>query len=188
MMRTIAITLYFLLLYSFMNAQGDDKIKDRKDGFGVGFKLNQVDGNFGLGLDLTSPGFLYHSMAVRANGLYFFQDHYDTEEGEYTMTPYFVGRLGLVGIGGKPVSFIRLYGEGGMMVVVPGSKLSSDGPSVGGYGLFGFEFFMSQQAQEMVSYYIELGGSGGGANADKLDGNPILHNGFTIGTGFRFYF
>lgn len=162
--------------------------KQRKDGFGVGFKLNQVQGDFGLGLDFTSPSFIHNSVSVRLNTLYFFREHFSTEEGENTWTPYFVGRLGLVGIGGKPAPFLRLYGEGGCLIGIGSNEFTSEDNFFGGYGLFGFEFFMSQEAAEIVSYYIELGGTGGGGRADKIFGNPIYHNGFTIGSGFRFYF
>jgi hypothetical protein len=38
-----------------------------------------------------------------------------------------------------------------------------------------------------VSYFIELGGIGVGANADKVPGKPIYSNGFLISVGVRGY-
>jgi hypothetical protein len=46
---------------------------------------------------------------------------------------------------------------------------------------------MSSHPDVPVSYFIELGGVGTGANADKVTGNPIYSNGFLISVGFRGY-
>ncbi|HEY5825345.1 MAG TPA: hypothetical protein VIT44_13315, partial [Cyclobacteriaceae bacterium] len=60
-------------------------------------------------------------------------------------------------------------------------KFSSEQFVFGGYGLFGFEFFMHSSS----NYFIELGGIGTGARADKIASQPIYSNGFLISTGFR---
>lgn len=53
-----------------------------------------------------------------------------------------------------------------------------------GYGLFGFEFFISQN----FNYHIEIGGVGTGATEDKIRNKRVYSNGLLINTGFRIYF
>ena len=55
---------------------------------------------------------------------------------------------------------------------------------MGGYGLFGFEFFMNSRN----NYFIEIGGVGTGAVADKVANSPIYSNGLLINVGFRHQF
>jgi hypothetical protein len=185
------IALSFLLALGLaLNAQStseDKSVKDRSNKFGFGFKLQQVDQDYGIGMDFTSPYFAKGNMAVRLNVLFHYHEHYSLDLNENTWTPYVVSKLGFIGVGGRPVSFLRLYGEGGALMGIPSTEFSSGDLFFGGYGHFGFEFFMSNSSREVASYYIELGGVGSGGRADKLFGNPIYHNGFSIGTGFRFY-
>ena len=54
---------------------------------------------------------------------------------------------------------------------------------LGGYGLLGFEFYPHRKG----CYFIELGGVGTGATADKIPSSPIYSNGFLISTGIRFH-
>jgi hypothetical protein len=105
------------------------------------------------------------------------------KEGETVWMPYSNVSLGLIGISAVIVEHIRLYGEGGTVLLFPSDSFSSKSIVVGGYGLFGFEFFMDKNG----CYFIELGGIGTGAVADKVLSKPIYSNGFTISTGFRFY-
>jgi hypothetical protein len=79
---------------------------------------------------------------------------------------------------------MRLYGEGGVIVLFPSSEFSSESEVLGGYGLFGFEFFFSHQS----NYFIEIGGIGTGAVADKASGKPIYSNGLLINVGLRHHF
>ncbi len=51
---------------------------------------------------------------------------------------------------------------------------------------FGFEFFFTENTNRNPSYFIELGGIGTGAIANKLSSNPIYSNGFLISVGYRF--
>lgn len=100
---------------------------------------------------------------------------------EITWTPYTNFTLGLVGVGGTISDWARFYGEGGLILILPAEGFSSETSELGGYGLFGFEFFMNSH----INYYIELGATGTGARADKLAFNPIYSNGFLVQTGFR---
>jgi hypothetical protein len=104
------------------------------------------------------------------------------ENIETTWTPYSNFQLGIVGVGGKINNSIRLYGEGGVIAILPDSDFSSNDSEFGGYGLFGFEFFF----QEAHNYFIELGGVGTGARADKVLTEPIYSNGFIVNVGYRY--
>lgn len=103
---------------------------------------------------------------------------------ETEWTPYVNFSLGVVSVGGEVGGFMRLYGEGGVLILLPADEFSSESMEFGGYGLFGFEFFMNKKA----NYYIEIGGVGTGAKADKIVTKPIYSNGLLISAGFRFHF
>ena len=150
-------------------------------GFGFGFQLNQYQNDFGIGLSLTSPHFAHDHIAIRTRGNMMYYEH--VKDGEMTWTPYMNLTVGLIGVGGYVGENIRLYGEGGLVTIFPASGFSTKSAEFGGYGLFGFEFFM----QNSFNYFIELGGIGTGATANKLPANPIYSNGFLISTGFRTY-
>jgi hypothetical protein len=146
-----------------------------------GFNLGQYQQDFGLGLNLTSPYFLQDRMAVRLRANLMFHEH--IENFETTWTPYTNFTLGLIGVGGTIGNFARLYGEGGAILLLPNEAFSSASAEFGGYGLFGFEFFMNPH----INYFIELGGVGTGAEADQILFDPLYSNGFLIQTGFRIY-
>jgi hypothetical protein len=150
-------------------------------GLGFGFQLNQYQKDFGYGLSLTSPLFAHEKMALRLRGNLMYLEH--LKDGEITWTPYANVSLGLIGVGGYVTENIRLYGEGGVIGLIPNNDFSSKELIIGGYGLFGFEFFM----QKGFNYFIEIGGVGTGATAEKVATKPIYSNGLSISTGFRAY-
>jgi len=149
-------------------------------GFGIGFHLSQYQNDFGLGINLTSPCFANDHIAVRLRGNVMWLEH--IENFETTWTPYSNFQLGIVGFGGSINNFIRLYGEGGVIGILPDSNFSSNDSEFGGYGLFGFEFFF----KEAHNYFIELGGVGTGAQANKVLTQPIYSNGFMVNVGYRY--
>jgi len=79
---------------------------------------------------------------------------------------------------------MRLYGEGGIIALFPSSRFSGETFILGGYGLFGFEFFFDSKN----NYFIEIGGIGTGAVAEKVSGQPIYSNGILINVGYRYQF
>ncbi len=178
-MKKLALLL-LLALGSFIvaNAQNTNINK----GFGVGYQLGQYYNDFGIGINLTSPCFAKDNFAFRLRGNYMFHEHVKNDETVWT--PYFNASFGVVGFAGTAGDFIRLYGEGGILCLLPSDEFSSDNFVMGGYGLLGFEFFFIKQ----MNYFIEAGGVGTGAKADKLPNKPIYSNGFMIGTGLRMYF
>jgi len=157
---------------------GQDTPLDR--GVGFGFQLNQYQKDFGAGLNITSPYFANDRVAVRLRGNILFYEHPDQEAT--TWTPYSNASLGFIGVVGY-VGDIRLYSEGGIVGLFPSDKFSSDRTKFGGYGLFGFEFFFRRNG----NYFVEIGGVGTGAKADKLPNQPVFSNGLIVGTGFRFH-
>jgi hypothetical protein len=57
--------------------------------------------------------------------------------------------------------------------------------TLGGYGLFGFEFFTARESP--VTYFLQAGGLGSNGDANGLAGSPAYANGFVIETGIRWY-
>jgi hypothetical protein len=90
----------------------------------------------------------------------------------------------LIGVVGQVGDNIRLYGEGGIIGLFPSDEFSSEDFVIGGYGLFGYEFYMNSWS----NYFIEIGGVGTGATADKIENKPIYSTGLVISTGFRVQF
>lgn len=154
------------------------------NGLALGFHLNQHQNDFGLGVNVTSPYFLENRLAVRLRGDMNWHQHINVSSNNTTWSPYFNFSLGFIGVGGYIGEHIRLYGEGGVIALLPSDDFSNESSHIGGYGLFGFEFFMSPNR----NYFIELGGMGVGATADKIPGEPIYSNGFLTNVGYRYQF
>lgn len=149
---------------------------------GIGGQLTQHQQDFGLGLHLTSPYFANDKIALRLRGNLVWNQH--LEDNETTWSPYSNVSFGLTSVSCETGNFIRLYGEGGIMLLFPSDNFSSESSVLGGYGLFGFEFFLNKQS----NYFIEIGGVGTGATADKVAEKPIYSNGLLINVGFRYIF
>ncbi len=150
--------------------------------FSAGFQLNEYGDDFGLGINLTSPFFANERAAFRVKGNYMFFEH--VEDGETIWTPYTTISLGSIGVAGTIADFVRLYGEGGALLIFPAEEFSSEDIVSGGYGLFGFEFFMNENG----NYFIEIGGVGADAKADKLPASPLYSTGMLISAGYRIIF
>jgi len=135
-----------------------------------------------MGLNITSPYFLHKSMAVRLRAnMQFFQHIPATTPTSTIWSPYGMLQLGLVGGDGVVKKNMRFYGEGGLVVIMPNDEFSANN-TVGGYGLFGFEFFLAKP----ISFHTEMGGMGTGGTAEKSVGKPIYANGFLTNVGARF--
>jgi hypothetical protein len=178
MKKPVSLLLFIFTLAIATLAQ-DDIISNK---FSAGFHLSQYKDDFGFGLNLTSPYIAKNNLAFRLRGNIMFFEHIKDEET--TWTPYSNLSIGIIGVGGKVGDFIRLYGEGGAILLFPSEEFSSESMVFGGYGLFGFEFYMNYS----FNYFIEIGGIGSGATADKIDNKPIYSNGLSISTGFRAHF
>ncbi|MEZ4805583.1 MAG: hypothetical protein R2852_08905 [Bacteroidia bacterium] len=173
---SLLIFTYFLLLFG-LKAQENQF----NNGFGFGFHLSEYQNDFGLGLNVTSPFFLHDGVGVRARANLMFNQNVVDSVTDFM--PYNNLSIGFIGVGGRLGENIRLYGEGGFIAILPSSKFSSESMELGGYGLFGFEFFFTK----FGNYFIEIGAVGTGAKADKVSTKPIYSNGLTVSTGVRFY-
>ena len=162
----------------------------RSSGLSLGSRLVRYQDEFGFGLALTSSYFAGRSMAVRISGDLCFLDAVldplPSGETESTWTRFWLLRAGLTTVAGMAGRSCRLYGEGGIALALPSDRFSDDA-AVGGYGLFGFEFFPGDPSGSPVSYFIEMGGTGLGARAEKLPAKPGYANGFLLSAGFRIY-
>lgn len=176
-------TLLFITLsfFAFANQTAAQE-QYAGSGTGLGIQLNQYQNDFGLGVTFTSPFIANEKLAFRFRGNVMFHEH-TAEVDETTWTPYTNASAGLIGVSGWVGESIRLYSEGGIIGLFPSSEFSSDDFIFGGYGLFGFEFFMNNG----TNYFIEIGGVGTGAKADLVENSPIFSNGLTISTGFRIH-
>ena len=159
----------------------------RSSDLSLGFSLNRFQDDFAFGLVLTSPYYYNDRLAVRLSGNMGFVEGIKPDDTESSWMPFTTVKLGLIGQGGRIAQAIRLYGEGGAILLMPDSDLSDD-DVVGGYGVFGFEFFMSADPSCPSSYFIELGGIGVDAKAENLPGSPTYVTGFSTSVGFRYHF
>lgn len=150
-----------------------------------GFQLGRYQDDFAFGLNLTSPFFDFTNerLAVRLRGNLAFHEHLPVGSGPQTETwsPYGNVSVGLVGLSGRVGESIRLYGEGGAIGLIPSDDFSRQSLEIGGYGLFGFSFF----AEQDKSYFIEIGGVGIAARANRLPTSPVYSNGLVISVGIR---
>ncbi len=167
------LTTIFLSASSFIYAQ-------EKNSFAVGFNLNQFQNDFGLGVHILSPYFANKVVAVRLGGNFQWLQHLHNTETIWT--PYQNIQIGIRSRYPIIENKMFIYGEGGIVLLLPNSTFSSKKTEMGGYGLFGFEFL----ANRRLSYFLELGGMGTGARADKVPTKPIHSNGFTTSVGLRF--
>ncbi|MEO1260197.1 MAG: hypothetical protein AAFZ15_15485 [Bacteroidota bacterium] len=175
-MREFITTLF---LVGFLGYHVEAQDRQLPNGFSFGFQLNEFQNDFGIGANVTSPAFLYDKVAVRLRGNLMFHQH--PENDETTWTPYANFTFGLVSGRTQISDVIRLYGEGGVIGLLPASDFSTEDFEFGGYGLFGFEFFLGTNG----NYFIEIGGVGTGATADKIPSQPIYSNGLLLSVGYR---
>lgn len=174
-MKHLKILTIVLLSISSMNL----KAQTKKNSLAFGFNINQVQNDFGIGLELISPYFIKSSIAVKIGGSLKFLEHIDSLET--TWTPYQNVQIGIRGRQAIIEDKLFIYGEGGSILLVPNKEFSTQSTVFGGYGLFGFEF----KASDNFAFYLELGGVGTGARADKVANKPIYSNGFLTQVGFR---
>lgn len=171
-------TLFTLLILSFTVFKVNSQEKSPK--FEIGFNLNEYHADFGVGVHVISPYFLKSRVAVKLGASQQWLEH--TKLTETTWTPYQNFQLGLRSRNSVVDEKLYFYGEGGVIAILPNANFSSKSSEFGGYGLFGFEFKSSPR----FGYFLELGGVGTGAIADKVTNKPIYSNGFLANVGFRF--
>jgi hypothetical protein len=178
MRRSLLIILAILLFVASHTAWSQS---EKTNALAVGFNLHQYQRDFGLGLNFTSP-YSSGGLAGRFEANLQWLEHYPTSADSPTWSSYFNIKAGFVSRNFVVDDKLAVYGEGGVIVLFPSSTFSSHSTQFGGYGVFGFEF----RPTHFVGQYLELGGLGTGAKADKSSGKPVYSNGFMISTGIRF--
>ena len=173
--KLIAVLVLLLFICKGMAQESSQKSNSIR----IGFQLNEFQEDFGIGLNIESPAIINEYIAVRMRANLMFNEHLD--QSEYTWSPYGNLMLGLGSVNSFIAEKVSLYGEGGVIGIFPSSEFSSESLVVGGYGLFGFNFYFHPS----FNYFIELGGIGSGAVKDKLEGKPIYSNGFLISVGWK---
>jgi hypothetical protein len=187
--HTKKITAFMLavLFTVTVNAQTQtdslQKTNSRLNKFAFGFNLNQYQHDYGVGLNITTP-YIANFMAFRLMGSLQWLQNTPKGDTVNTWSPYVNIRFGVVTRQLVITDKISIYSEGGVVMLLTNPSFSSKATQFGGYGLFGFEF----HPRKNWGQFIELGGVGTGAIADKAIGRPIYSNGFLISTGFRAYF
>lgn len=151
------------------------------NGFGFGAQLSQYQTDVGIGLNISSPFFAFERIAFRIRGNFMVNEH--VLNTKTIRSPYSNLSFGFVGASGKVGNYIKIYGEGGLLVLFPSEKFSSEQVVSGGYGLLGIEFFTNR----FSDYFLEIGHVGSGAREDKIAGQPFYSNGLIISTGLRLY-
>lgn len=145
----------------------------------IGFNVSQYQKDFGVGLHFRSPYFIMQSVAIKVGANIQWLENFNGTETTWTLYQNF--QLGIRSRSAMVSDNIFIYGEGGVLTILPNRDFSYQSAVFGGYGLFGFEFRPIQQ----FAYFIELGGVGTGATADKMASKPIYSNGFLSNAGIR---
>lgn len=168
-----------LFLISF-NGYGQDRDVSK---FRFGLQLQKVQNDFGFGIHILSPTFWGDFRLKSAYNLSFLTHLND--DGLSLWTPYSNLNFGTrykTTISNK----INLYVEAGPQMLISPSVISSENLNFGGYGIFGFEFFLNEQSTRSASYFFELGAAGNNSRADNVNRQPKIANGFMTTVGFRF--
>ena len=185
-LKRVAFCIALLLIFTGSSVVfAEDSVGSKYSHLSLGFNLNNFHHDFGFGVNLTTPYFLNNRVAVRfsANSSYF--EGIPINKTEYDWMPYTIYKLGIIGTSAMINDLIRLYGEGGVIFIIPNSCFSEKN-GLGGYGHFGFEF--SVDSCSPVCYFIELGSVGTSARAEKILNKPIYANGFATSVGLRYHF
>lgn len=168
-----------LLLIFFASLTNSLTAQSEKNTVGIGFHVNQIQNDFGIGVDFVSPYFANSIVAITAGGSFKWLQHSTGTSSTWSF--YQNAQIGIRSRNYIIEDKIFIYGEGGGILLIPNTVFSSEDYRTGGYGLFGFEF----RASSAIGFYFELGGVGTGARADKVANSPIYSNGFLTKVGFR---
>lgn len=150
--------------------------------FGMGITINQSALDYGFGLQVTSPQ-LAGSFQIRLSGNIQGVIGTNRADAQNSLYGYGMLRLGVVGKPSLVIDDIRIYAEGGPLMLINNSQVTSKKIGIGGYGMFGMEYQMSAP----FWVFLEGGGIGTGAKGEKLIGSPSYETGLFFGMGLRFY-
>jgi hypothetical protein len=186
----ISAVMFTLAVSAQTKTDSLKKTESRLNKFAIGYCLTQYQNDFGVGMNLTTPYIVKAAMAFRLTGSVQWLQNMEINQSSpfaqvtTTWSPYAAFRLSVVSRQFVITNKISVYSEGGVVLLLPNSSFSSRSTQFGGFGVFGVEFHPSQHWAQ----YLEVGGIGTGAVADKAVGQPIYSNGLLINVGFRVYF
>lgn len=175
------VVMFSFVLAFFVMPTIEVAAQSKPNNFEIGYNISQYQNDFGIGVHLISPYFIKSTVAIRVGANIQWLEHLDRTGTKTIWTTYHNFQLGLRGRAPIITDKIFIYGEGGIVTILPNRNFSTKSIEFGGYGLFGFEF----RPNPKFAYFIELGGVGTGATADKIAGRPIYSNGFLTNVGFR---
>jgi len=162
----------------------DEDSQDTPSRFAVGFDVDSYSNNFGGGITLFSPHFFNDHMWIQFTGDIAWVQGVANGTTLTTWSPYGLFKLGLMAGRFLENTPIRIYGGGGIVLVTLANNVSNSS-AVGGYGVAGVEFLVNRDRSKAL--FIELGGMGTGAQADKMVNAPLYANGFSVSWGYKFY-
>jgi hypothetical protein len=168
-------------------AEGADTA-GQNNGFSLGMNLHRFQDDFGMSLIVGTPTLFGDSTRFTVGGGIAWYPYRELSDGTEVWEWYGHTRAVVEGGGRIEGLPLRLYGVGGLILLLTPDRLASRPVHPGGYGGFGFEFYMPRAGRDgPVSYLVELGGIGTGAQADNAIGTPIFANGFLVTVGMRVY-
>jgi hypothetical protein len=149
---------------------------------GIGISMNQSVLDYGMGINLTSP-LIAHSFQFRLSANIQGLQGVPANTDRTRVLGYQNIRLGVIGKPKYVSDRIIIYGEGGPGVLINNSKVTSKKMNLLGYGVIGGEYLL----REKLWMFLEGGGIGSGAEADKLIGKPMYATGLFFGMGLRLH-
>lgn len=183
-MKLVLTLLFSCILFTGVLAQGRGSLTEEDDvwKYGLHFSNWQQDG--GGGISISTP--FYKGMAFRFKGQLMIHEYVNATAGETSLAPYIGGSAGLAFIIGRIGETVRIYGEGGPVVVVPSEELSNTNAKFGGYALMGSEWIASR-SRTYLSFFLETGYVGTLARADLDPRNSYYATGFMLNAGIRLH-
>jgi hypothetical protein len=181
-------TVCLILILSAGTVWAQTENRTRVNDLSINATVENYRNDFSLGARITSPYLLWNHLAfTAAANLTYREGALDTNPGQSVWIPYGVYRLGVIGTSGLIANDMRFYGHGGFVFILPDKRFSTSKFLWGGFGTFGFEFFVTPAQAVPISYFIELGSNGIKAAADLMVSDPIYVNGFSSTVGLKFY-
>jgi hypothetical protein len=188
-LRLVAAGIVVILLSAVGVRAQTPAPSEENVGPSVGMAVQRLQDDFALsGLVTSSPALFNGTARLTVGGGIAWYPYGVSASGDQDWIPFGHSRV-VIEIGHRLKDTpLRLYGFSGAMIVFRSERLASDVVAPAGIGGFGFEFFFPGPTHDgPVSYFIELGGVGGGGHATNLAGRPTVVNGFLIQSGLRFY-
>lgn len=176
---TTQVVILIILLSINHNTQAQERKLNK---ISYGLQLQKVQNDFGFGVHILSPsiGDFRLKSSYNYNWLIHPNSNQTSTWSEYSSFNFGTRYQTLVS------NNINLYVEGGPQILLNKGDVSSEKTNFGGYGLFGFEFFLSEESVGNTSYFIELGATGNNSRADKTTTKQKIGNGFITSVGVRF--